>query len=188
MSSGKKWPSCLGLNVLKCCMFSPTINPHSSSVSVGYEVYVVITSSGPCFNIKIIFLRYGDAHVKDKTVTRLSYLQRGDRYTGKTTFYFETYPWLFVLLNAAVLYAILCYIGLHYDCAQLYHCTACYCITYFSTFCINWSFYDLTILLPWLPRDQRHSEWCRLDIDLTPLQSDQCLINSDLKDFAFWVY
>ena len=29
---------------------------------------------GPCLNIKTIFLRYGDSHVKDKTVARPSYL------------------------------------------------------------------------------------------------------------------
>ena len=164
MSSGKRWPCFLGLNVLKCCMFSPTINPHSSPVSVGYEVFVVITSSGPCFNIKIIFPRYGDALVKDKTVTRLCYLQRGDRYTGKTTFYIETYPWLFVLLHAALLYAILCYIGLHYNCTQLYHCTGYDCITYLSTFCIIWSFYNFTIW-PFYYLDYQETKDTQSDVD-----------------------
>ena len=28
----------------------------------------------PCLNIKTVFPRYGDSHVKDKTVGRLSYL------------------------------------------------------------------------------------------------------------------
>ena len=36
-------------------------------------------------NIKTIFPRYGDPHVKDKTVVRPSYFQHGDPYTGKTT-------------------------------------------------------------------------------------------------------
>ena len=35
---------------------------------------------GPWFNIKTAFPRYGDSHVKDKTVAR-----HGDPYTGKTT-------------------------------------------------------------------------------------------------------
>ena len=33
-------------------------------------------------NIKTVFPRYGDSHVKDKTVERPSY---GDPYAGKTT-------------------------------------------------------------------------------------------------------
>ena len=36
-------------------------------------------------NIKTVFSRYGDSHVKDKTVGRPSYLYHGDPYTGKTT-------------------------------------------------------------------------------------------------------
>ena len=40
--------------------------------------------SGPRLDIKTIFPRYGDSHVKDKTVARPSYLQHGDPYTGKT--------------------------------------------------------------------------------------------------------
>ena len=32
-----------------------------------------------------VFPRYGDSHVKDKTVVRLSYLFHGDPYNGKTT-------------------------------------------------------------------------------------------------------
>ena len=37
------------------------------------------------FNIKTVFPRYGDSHVKDKTVVRPSYLWHGDLYTVKTT-------------------------------------------------------------------------------------------------------
>ena len=40
---------------------------------------------GPRLNIKTIFPRYGDSHVKDMTVARPSYLSHGDPYTGKTT-------------------------------------------------------------------------------------------------------
>ena len=40
---------------------------------------------GPRLNIKTIFPRYGDSHVKDKTVVRPSFLKHGDPYTGKTT-------------------------------------------------------------------------------------------------------
>ena len=42
---------------------------------------------GPCLNIKTIFPRHGDSHVKDKTVTRLSYLYHGDPYTDETSLY-----------------------------------------------------------------------------------------------------
>ena len=41
--------------------------------------------NGPHLNIKTIFPKYGDSHVKDRTVTRLSYLQHGDPYTRKMT-------------------------------------------------------------------------------------------------------
>ena len=40
---------------------------------------------GSCLNIKTVFPRYGESHVKDKTVARLSYLKHRDPYTGKTT-------------------------------------------------------------------------------------------------------
>ena len=39
----------------------------------------------PRVHIKTGFPRYGNFHVKDKTVVRPSYLNRGDPYTGKTT-------------------------------------------------------------------------------------------------------
>ena len=49
--------------------------------------------SGSRLNIKTVFPRYGDSHVKDKTVARPSYLWHGHPYTGKTTyFYIETAP------------------------------------------------------------------------------------------------
>ena len=35
--------------------------------------------------MKTVFPRYGDSHVKDKTVVRPSYLLHGDTFTGKTT-------------------------------------------------------------------------------------------------------
>ena len=41
--------------------------------------------SGPHLNIKIIFPRYGDPHVKDETVVRPSHFWHGDPYTSKTT-------------------------------------------------------------------------------------------------------
>ena len=37
--------------------------------------------------------RYGDSHVKDKTVARLSYLSHGDPYNGKTTSLYWDAPW-----------------------------------------------------------------------------------------------
>ena len=36
-------------------------------------------------NIKTIFPRFVDSHVKDKTVVRPSYLKHGNLYTGNTT-------------------------------------------------------------------------------------------------------
>ena len=38
---------------------------------------------GPCLKKRTVFPRYGDSHVKDKTVARLSYLLNGDPYTCK---------------------------------------------------------------------------------------------------------
>ena len=46
-----------------------------------------------CLNIKIVFPRYGDSHVKDKTVARPSYLLHGNPYTGKTmSLYWDERP------------------------------------------------------------------------------------------------
>ena len=41
--------------------------------------------SGSRLNIKTVFPSYGDSHVKDKTVAKLSYLKHGDPYMDKTT-------------------------------------------------------------------------------------------------------
>ena len=40
--------------------------------------------SGPCLNVKTVVPKYGDSHVKNKTVSRPSYLYHGDPYAGKT--------------------------------------------------------------------------------------------------------
>ena len=45
----------------------------------------MVLRPGPLLNIKTIFPRYGDSHVKDKMVSQPSYLKHGDTYTGKTT-------------------------------------------------------------------------------------------------------
>ena len=50
-----------------------------------WKVIVVHEYTGSCLNIKAIFYRYGDSHVKDNTVARPSYLQHGDPYPGRTT-------------------------------------------------------------------------------------------------------
>ena len=50
--------------------------------------------SGPRLNIKIVFPRYGDSHVKDKTVARLSYLWHGDPYASKKTRLYWDSPFL----------------------------------------------------------------------------------------------
>ena len=44
-----------------------------------------ITEPGPLLNIKTVFPRYGDSHVKGKTVVRPSYLYHGNSYTSKMT-------------------------------------------------------------------------------------------------------
>ena len=41
--------------------------------------------SGPRLNIKTVFHRCGDSHVKDNTVVRPSYLQHEDPNTSKMT-------------------------------------------------------------------------------------------------------
>ena len=51
-----------------------------------------LTKPEPRLNMKTIFPRYGDSHVKDKTVVRPSYLKHGDPYTGKTFLYIEMTP------------------------------------------------------------------------------------------------
>ena len=48
---------------------------------------------GPCLNIKTVFPRYGDYHVKDKTVVRPCNLKHWDPYTGKTTSLYWDGPW-----------------------------------------------------------------------------------------------
>ena len=50
---------------------------------------------GPRLNIKTVFPRYGDSHVKDKTVARPSYLLHGDPYAGKTTSLYWDGPLVF---------------------------------------------------------------------------------------------
>ena len=55
-------------------------------------VQCVTTWPGLCLNIKTAFLRYGDSHVKDKTVVRPSYLSHGDPYTRKTTYFILRRP------------------------------------------------------------------------------------------------
>ena len=52
----------LNLYMMKCIKFHPTVDEFVS------------TETGPHLNIKTIFPRYGDSHIKDKTVTRPSYL------------------------------------------------------------------------------------------------------------------
>ena len=56
----------------------------------------LVNTWAPSQYIKTIFPRYGDSHVKDKTVVRLSYLSHGDPYTGKmTSLYWDSpeMPW-----------------------------------------------------------------------------------------------
>ena len=46
----------------------------------------VSPTPGPRLNMKTVFPRQGDSHVKDKTVARLSYFPHGNPYTAKMTF------------------------------------------------------------------------------------------------------
>ena len=50
---------------------------------------VPVEKPGPCLNIKTVFPRYGDSHVKGKTVARSSHLKNGDPYIGKTSLYWD---------------------------------------------------------------------------------------------------
>ena len=65
----------------KCHM---TKSPGASQGMVSDNT-ATIWRPGPRFNIKTVFFRYGDTHIKDKTVARPSYLYNCDPYTGKTT-------------------------------------------------------------------------------------------------------
>ena len=59
----------------------------------GCQIFRIPTShwySGPRLNIKTVFPRHGDSHVKDRTVTRPSYLWHGDPYTDKTSLYWDS--------------------------------------------------------------------------------------------------
>ena len=46
---------------------------------------VVLSASGPRFNIKMSSYQYRKSHCGDKTVVKSSYLHNGISYTGKTT-------------------------------------------------------------------------------------------------------
>ena len=63
--------------------------------SVYAETSVDKETPGPRLNIKTVFPRYGDSHVKDKTVAR-----HGDPYTGKTTSLYwdvpEPFQWFYI--------------------------------------------------------------------------------------------
>ena len=54
--------------------------------------------------ILAVFPRYGDSHVKDKTVTRLSYLQHGDPYTGKSASVYWDCPLVPFLVQVLCIY------------------------------------------------------------------------------------
>ena len=57
----------------------------SSLTHISFTGFQRVSPPGPCLNIKTIFPRYGDSHVKDKIVAIPSYLWHGDPYTGKMT-------------------------------------------------------------------------------------------------------
>ena len=65
---------------------------------------LIIRSPGPRLNIKTVFPRYGDSHVKDETVTRPSYLFHGDPYAGKTASLYWDSPRLKFILVPFVLH------------------------------------------------------------------------------------
>ena len=59
--------------------------------------------AAPRLNIKTIFPRYWDSHVKDKTVARPSYLKPGDPFTGKTTWLYWDDPLWFFMVHYEIL-------------------------------------------------------------------------------------
>ena len=62
------------------------ILPHADQGPAHITLSVISSQILPRFNIKTIFPRYGDSHVKDKTVVRPYHLYYAGPYTGKTTF------------------------------------------------------------------------------------------------------
>ena len=77
MSSGKWRPFCLGLNVLKAMplltaatVVSPVLGvPVKECINDNkLKSFLGFVEPGPRLNIKTVFPRYGDSHVKDKTV------------------------------------------------------------------------------------------------------------------------
>ena len=82
VNSPHKWPV-----TRKMFPFDDVIMTHSATAYFGTMFCLMMSwfpaSPGPCLNIKTVFPRYGDSHVKDETVVRPSYIKRGDPYTGK---------------------------------------------------------------------------------------------------------
>ena len=60
---------------------------------------VLVQSSGPCLNIKTVFGRYGDPHVKDKLWDRLIF-NMGIPILVRRYLYIETAPWLLQHMTA----------------------------------------------------------------------------------------
>ena len=58
------------------------------------SLHIMCLYPGPCLSIKTVFPRYGDSHVKDKTVARPSYLNMRIP-TGKTTSLYWDGPLMF---------------------------------------------------------------------------------------------
>ena len=75
-----------------CIYISMALEPISAAAIPIPSESKVTQGSGPRLNIKTVFPRYGDSHVKDKTVMRPSYLSHGDPYTGKTTYLYWDGP------------------------------------------------------------------------------------------------
>ena len=77
------WGTCDG-NMSTVCLDNARPPEYPTRIGNGASCCSSYTP-GPRLNINTVFPRYGDYHVKDKTVVRPSYLQYGDSYTGKAT-------------------------------------------------------------------------------------------------------
>ena len=81
------------------------IRLHSTLKQV--PVFYIGWGPGPHLNIKTVFPRYVDYHVKDKTAVRPSYLWHGDPYTGKMTSLYWVAPLIIrkVTFMTSIIYA-----------------------------------------------------------------------------------
>ena len=96
----------INFSVTRMCVLTSSTVCHGATLLRNDASYMMLLTSlsslagaqGPV-NIKTIFPRYGDSHVKDKMVMRPSYLWYGDPYTGKTTSLYWAGPLVCCMLS-----------------------------------------------------------------------------------------